>query len=352
VDDKRIRNVASLSAMGPGTWFFDYPNHKIYLADDPTGHNVETSVTSVAFVDGPSDVTIRNLIVEKYANLAEIGAINAGPVRGWTVEGNEVRLNHGAGVAFGGVNLKVQSNNVHHNGEVGITGSGSDSVVEGNESAFNNEAGFDTAWGGGGTKFSFTENLTVRNNFVHNNIGPGLWTDTNNVNTVYEYNHTRGNKGGGIVHEISYRAVIRYNVVEDEPTSGPVGIWFGGGITVQNSADVAVYGNTVTNCGNGITALQANRGSNPQTGQPYLTKNFNVHDNTITQSAGEAAGIVSDPHAFGNQIFTAWNNQYAHNTYRLLDLSGQYFDWLNQARRKEDWQSFGNDVDGVFQVIP
>ena len=34
--------------------------------------------------------------------------------------------------------------------------------------------------------------------------------------TLYEGNHTSGNKAAGIVHEISFDAIIRYNTVEND----------------------------------------------------------------------------------------------------------------------------------------
>ena len=68
-------------------------------------------------------------------------------------------------------------------------------------------------WEAGGTKFARTRDLVVRRNFVHHNRGPGLWTDIDNVRTLYEANRVEDNGEAGILHEISYAAVIRNNVV-------------------------------------------------------------------------------------------------------------------------------------------
>jgi hypothetical protein len=263
------------------------------------------------------------------------------------IENSEMRLNHGAGIRLGN-QMSVVGNHIHHNGQIGVVGVGDSVLMEGNEIAFNNFAGFNPGWEAGGTKFVLTNNLVVRRNFVHDNEGPGLWTDTGNRNSLYEYNRTKANKGSGIEHEISFAATIRYNTIENE-AAGVFGreIWGGAGIFIAASADVEVYGNTVLNSFNGIAADQQDRGSDSG-GVPYLVKNLNVHDNTIVQTTGAAAGIVADP-KFKN-VFTVWNNHYTGNTYRLGSLSGKYFQWMGAVRTKDEWQAFGNDVNGVFAL--
>ena len=67
----------------------------------------------------------------------------------------------------------------------------------GTKSPDNNYAGYKYDWEAGGSKFAFTQNLVVRNNYAHDNDGPGLWTDLENENTLYEHNHTASNRGGG-----------------------------------------------------------------------------------------------------------------------------------------------------------
>ena len=45
LDGKDLWQVASLAALGPGMFYFDYVNHYIYLVDNPTGHTVESVMT-------------------------------------------------------------------------------------------------------------------------------------------------------------------------------------------------------------------------------------------------------------------------------------------------------------------
>ena len=353
-DDHPLRHEPSADAATAGKWHMDYDGDALYLADDPTGHKVEISLTRNAFQSAASNVTIHGLVVEKYANPAQRGAIHVAagpnsPGENWKIEDCEVRWNHGVGIRFGNAS-KVLHNNVHDNGQLGIAGSGKDALVEGNEIAHNNYAGYKPNWEAGGSKFTFTEGLVVRNNFVHDNNGPGLWTDIDNVNTIFEDNRTARNKSAGIATEISFGAIIRNNTVDDDgvntnhPNDRP---WYGAGILVIASSKVEVYGNHVTNCMNGIVAVQGNRGASKRLGTPYEVRDLYVHDNVITQKDGFAAALTAD-RTFGDAPFRDWNNRFVHNTYHLANPGGKYFEWGGNRRNPGEWRGSGQDREGSW----
>lgn len=348
IDGVPLQHVGDLASVGAGKYYFDYTQRAIYFADDPTGHTVEASVAPAAFYGSSINVTIQGFIIEKYANPAQSGAIHgmalgAGPrSTGWIIKQNEVRQNHGGGIWIG-EQMQILNNFVHDNGQMGVIGGGSSVLVQDNEIAYNNRSGYDPSWEAGGTKFVGTTNLVVRRNYVHHNIGPGLWTDSNNSGTLYENNHTVSNQIAGIMHEISFSAIIRNNLVENDaftPTGS--GIWYGSGILVSASSGVEVYGNTVTNCMAGIGGMQGDRGSQ------YLLQNLYVHDNTITQSSGTAAGIVKSP-VFDDSIFATWSNRFQNNTYVLSNSTGNYYTWKNADVNKSTWIGYGNDVGGSWK---
>ena len=83
-DDAPLSRVTSLSALGPGKWYFDYSSNAIYLANDPTGHKVEASVTAYAFHESGSNVAIQGLVIEKYAPPVQHAAVVGGS--NWTFE--------------------------------------------------------------------------------------------------------------------------------------------------------------------------------------------------------------------------------------------------------------------------
>jgi hypothetical protein len=335
-DNTLFHRVPSLIGLASKQWYLDYSTDTVYLVDNPLGHVVEITSTFDAFSGAASHVTIRGLVIEKYANPALHGAIHTDapsgqPGRDWVIEHNEVRDNHAAGIRAD-QGTQILHNNIHHNGEAGILAAGDGVLVQGNWIAYNNTVGYNFAAAGG--KFNGTTNLVVRNNYVHHNNGPGLKTDHDSYNTLYEYNFTSHNQTAGIAHEISFDAVIRYNtIVEDGYDPSHSGVYWGAGIFNQNSSNVEVYGNTVTNSMHGITATQTSRFN--KNGVPYLVRNFNVHDNVITQQKGIVAGIA------GVDSVYSQNNYYRNNSYTLPSITGSYFLWMNKAIDQTTWNAYG-----------
>ena len=345
-DDVMLRHAADRSDLQPGSWYFDYPRRRIYIADDPAGHRVETSVTGVAFRGYAERVTLRGFVVEKFATPTNEAAVN-GVGRGWTIEGLEVRLNHFAGIRTVDA-AQARGNNVHHNGALGFIGAGDNVIVEENEIAHNNTAGYDPYWGAGGAKWVLTTRLLVRGNYSHDNHGPGLWTDIDNIDVVFESNRVEDNDLSGIFHEIGYRAVIRYNVVSRNGRVKPYPGWVdGAGILVNSSSDVEVHNNTVTDNWQGITALEGDRGSGKR--GPWVLARLYVHDNVINQSGppqpgSGRTGILQVQNK--TTAFTTAGNRFDQNTYYVGGI-GRPFVWMNRDVTEDEWRRFGQDVNGT-----
>ena len=355
IDDRPLRHVSELDDVDDGTWFFDYEADTIWFEDDPRGRRIETSVARAAFAGDADDVTIENLVIEKFGSRAQHGAIHAygdgGAGERWTIRHNEVRLNHGIGI-HAGHGARILRNRVHRNGQLGMgSNGGRGTLIEGNEIAHNNTAGFDHSWEAGGTKFVDTRDLVVRGNHVHHNEGPGLWTDIDNIGTLYEGNLVTDNLHTGIFHEISYEATIRSNTVLDNGYGrGYEGDCYVhcAGILVYASPDVTVHDNTVLGNWNGITGRYGGRGEGAH--GPYLLTNLHVHDNTIElpfhedgvgpgghRGVAALAGVVQDD---GLDAFTAAAaNRFERNAYLLeRDL---HFAWLGAVRTWDEWRACG-----------
>ncbi len=288
-----------------------------------------------AFKSTAGDVLIENLIIEGYATPAQWGAV-AGGGTGWTVRDNEIHHNWGAGIDFGS-GYQVIGNYVHHNRQIGIKGHGTGVLVEGNEIAFNNYRNdYSMGWEAGGTKFLKTVNLVVRGNYVHDNHGAGLWTDYNNIGTLYENNIVEDNYGPGIFHEISYDAIIRNNRIE-----GNAFLHSQGGIKIVSSSNVEIYGNTLKNNNGGVFAGQSNRGSGSR--GTFEIKNLWVHDNKISFNQGLHGLRVNDG---GNVYYTGKNNRFDRNTYTIGETKPFY--WMNANRTPQEWTNYGQDKNGTF----
>jgi hypothetical protein len=349
-----------LAEVGPGEWFFDYAADRIYVGDNPAGHVIETSVTPYLFnQSGADQVTIQDLIVEKYASPTASGALNLGyspyGAENWIVTGSEVRWNHGAGIGMDS-NTIARNNYVHHNCGFGFVGAGIGVVVENNQIAYNNimagstkTCGYESFWGAGGSKWVWTTNLIVRGNFSHHNDGPGLWTDINNIYTLYENNTIEDNVRGGIFHEISYDATIRNNTIRRNGTGKDFPWWTtGAGIEIVSSRNVEVYGNTLVDNWQGITGLNDHRGSGNH--GAYVITNMNVHDNIVTslinEGGGGRTGVVD---TVGTDVFQpAANNRFQRNSY-TLGTNATYFTWMGQNLTESEWRAYGLDTTGSFQ---
>jgi len=354
-DDEPLWQETSLSELdAPGEWFFDYVADRIYVLDDPTAVRVELSVTRHAFHGSAEGVTIQDLVIEKYAPPAQHAAVHAwsgtsGPQgRDWIVRNNEIRWNHALGVRTSH-GMIVSGNQIIENGQLGIGGSGNDVLVENNTISRNHWAGFNPFWEAGGTKWVLTDGLVVRGNTVRDNDGPGLWTDIDNVNVLYEGNWVTGNAQSGIFHEISRDAVIRYNVSKWNGAGFDPWLW-GAQILVSTSRNVEIHDNTVVvgaGGGNGITLVQQNRGDGLS--GPHVTTGNRVHHNHVTFEADRGltgAAADHDPQT----MFNGGNHFYA-NRYVVPDLGGRRWAWWG-LQDWTGWRNAGHGQDASVEMPP
>lgn len=320
INDKFLWRVKSKYLVYPGAWYFDEPGKRIFMKNSPLEAKIEISVTPFAFKGNVSGVTIRNLVIEKYASRErQEGTVEGGV--DWIVENNEIRFNHANGLVAKDGSI-IRNNYIHHNGQMGIRAGGDDLVFENNILAFNNVRGYRNNWETGGVKFAHTENLVVRNNCVHDNYGPGLWADIDNVNALFEGNYVLRNQRMGIYHEIGFKAEIRDNIVlQTAYNYSPSWMW-DANICLSSSSDTAVHGNVVevaATGGNGISIVDNVR-------EGYVAHNNTVYENEIIylgNSGRSGAAATSDDPLF-------WTtNVFDRNTYHAPDLDQPRWNWLN-----------------------
>jgi hypothetical protein len=347
VNGRLYQRVGSLDELGPGRWYS--ADRRAYLADDPTGQSVELGVAPLAFGGNAEDVVLKDLIIEKYASDAQQGAIYADNTRGWQITDVTARWNHGAGLTFG-PQTRIDGGSFSHNGQLGIAGIGEGSTIDGVEIAFNNYAGYDSRWEAGGTKFWRNEKLVVRNSCVHNNNGPGLWSDIDNFDVLYDGNRVFLNADDGIKFEISYTATIRNNTVAWNGTSGFDDWLWGSQILIQNSRNVKVYDNLVevaSDFGNGIGVIHQDRGVGAR--GPREAINNSIHDNTIVHLGSRGQnGVVTDTN--DGQFWKRQANQFDHDTYVVADPTGQYWTSKDQDASWDHLKDLGLEPHGVLIV--
>jgi len=210
-------------------------------------------------------VTIEYLTIEKFQPRGDAAAINQGSNTDWTIRYNTITLNvPGAGVIAGANNILkqncmtlngqygFQSSNVSPWGHDALTDGPYNVTIEGNEISYNDTCDFEglldnpqIGWSKhnpvplryrnphcgkvvgdgnqGGFKLWQTNGVTIKDNYIHNNWGPGIWADTNNANTTYTGNTIMNNDGEAIIEEISYNFSITHNYLANNGWAGGLG---------------------------------------------------------------------------------------------------------------------------------
>jgi hypothetical protein len=219
-----------------------------------------------------------------------------------------------------------------------VHGGGNGSILEGNEIDYNNpDRRFDPGWEAGGSKFaSGVSNLLIKNNYVHHNEGPGLWTDIRGNNITYEGNIVEYNVDiAGLFHEISYSATIRCNISRNNCSQYRDWL-FNGQIQVSTSNDVEIYYNTVlvpAGGGNGICIVNQNRGGG------WFARDCYVHHNDITYlDDGGITGVACD--FMGQEYFDQANVRFDYNNYHAE--RGDVIHWETHGGWR-DWADFRRD---------
>ena len=332
-----------------GQWYFDYANDVVYMADNPAGQTVELSVAQFAFQGYVDNITVQNLIVEKYAPPLLLGAI-APYGSNWVIQSNEVRLNHSGGIKPAyqtDNNEQILSNNVHDNGQEGIgLGGGIGSLLEYNIISHNGYAHVMDTMEDGGGKISGTVNARVINNTYSNNDGVGLWGDCGATGTLFSGNTVTGSRLDGIRYEISHSATISNNTLINNAQFQGTGTCTGNArdIAIAQSDHTTVSNNTITsNCAD-IILTSGSRNVAVYDAVVHNTLTYpgtTVIRNPVGAYDGNTPTTLYDP---------ASHNYFDYNTYHFSSptlLTLDNWVWNGSSLKWLEWQAAGEDVHGT-----
>jgi parallel beta-helix repeat protein len=336
IDGKQLTQVARLSAVRPGRFYFDYASDRIYVRGDPRGRQVEASVASAAFraTDHYArDVVIENLRLRRFANPSRTGVIYNSNSPGWVVAYTEISANHGVGIILAD-GARIHHNEIHHNGQLALGGYRSeDVVVEANEMFANGRGGF-TGWEAGAVKYVSTSDVLLRGNYVHHNRYHGLWMDTDTVRTRYIANTVVANKGSGIFHEVSFGAIIRGNYVARNRSDG---------IFISSSSGADIFENRVVgNVPWGIHLFIDGASG-------YDLANNDIHDNVVRLRSATYVGLSTMNVSHASPYSTSKGNRFGNNSYHVPLLREPYWIWDGGNISWREWRAAGQDVAGTIQ---
>ena len=176
-----------------------------------------------AFDDTATHVRIEYLTIQNFGTWggnSQQGTVNHDSGTYWTISHSSIIGNAGAGIMLGSHDELswdcLKSNQQYGFSAFSLDGEVTDLVIDHNEIAGNDTYDYEAKQPGcgcsGGGKFWNVINAKVTDNWVHDNNSVGLWADTNNAGFDFEGNYIENSQGVGIVYEISYNAVIEYNV--------------------------------------------------------------------------------------------------------------------------------------------
>jgi len=345
VDDVPLRRAETADAVGPDAFHVHYESGRLVIGLDPAGRRVELSLVASAFDGRAADVVIRGLVIEKFANHAQRGAIHGDDGEDWRIEDNTIRLNHGTGLRVG-PGMRARGNRIHDNGQLGLGGKGDGVRVERNVIARNNRAGFDPTWEGGGIKLVLSAGVVVRHNCVFDNDGSGIWTDIGIHDAHVAGNRVFGNRRPGIHHEVSGSARILDNLVVGNGHGDDRWLW-GAQILIQNARDTLVAGNTVVvgpDRGNGIGMVHQRRDDPP--GAPNPTTGNLIRDNLVVHAGARGeTGAVADAEL---AVLYEGGNRFDRNHYVVASAAERRWTWRGAARDWSGLRAAGHEADGTL----
>ena len=235
------------------------------------------------------------------------------PAIGWVMKYLTVQYNAGAGV-FVGTHDILSYSCLRDNGEYGFQGLGYDTgefsathlTIDHNEVTGNNTWNWESRNGGcgcsGADKFWNVADVSLTDNYIHNNHGPGIWADTDNANFNVAGNYVSDNDAEAVIYETSYNLRLVHNTfVRNALVDGPGLGGFpdpavyisesGGDSRAPDSygASIDISGNTFTNNWAGVVLWEnANRycssGANTSTGYCTLVDPSVANDQQLRQT--------------------------------------------------------------------
>jgi len=179
------------------------------------------------------------------------------------------------GLSAIGTGIRISDSRFVDNGYLGVHADRTNSfVLERSAVLRNNREDFDPFHSGAGVKLTRSNGVTIRENDVSWNRGPGVWTDLDTRRVTIVRNLIEGNRRAGIEVELSSEVNVLSNVSID---NGEAGIW------ILESQNVQVLHNASFGNVNGIEVEEGPRRE---------VRNVRIMNNTLGDPASGTRALL------------------------------------------------------------
>ena len=303
VNGSPIKQVDAASKVVAGTFYYDVAAKKLYLGTSPVNATVEVTAYNSAlqlnYVDAsnnPNGSSIRGLGFMHYGSAQDpskgLPAAVVGNAGNLTFEDNTFAWNATRGLVGYNGKQTMLNNTFLYNGMNGVDLYKADnSLVKGNRIAYSNQEHFSVLDGVAsqvaGTKITNTKTLSISDNIIEDNGGAGIWCDLSCYDTQIVRNITRRNTRQGIFYEVSAKAIIASNIVDQN---------YGVGIQVGGSNAIKVFNNTMNKNNRNLFVYEDERintvAAETALGISWNTNTVEVKNNILSNTSPESAAFV------------------------------------------------------------
>lgn len=350
-----------------GTYYVDYNSRNAYLRPwgNVTLNNYERTELPYALIsignrrfafssnlhNVRNGIKIRNFRLAGFNILYGISHRENGAVSlfgdNLEIENLKVVAANGPGITFSGENITVRNNIVDFAGGMGYASNSAKNVLfENNTGTRNNQKQYSYCLldSSGGLKFTNVKNVIIRNNFMGDNLGPGIHIDIDSKNVTIEKNKVYNNRAAGIAVEISENVVVKNNIAASSTYFDSLAT----GIVLSDTKNCEVYNNVVyNNSVGGIKIIDVPFRANAAIYKPI---NNSIKNNIFLDNGGYNIGFYTQ--IFIDNSPRSSNNSADYNLYDYTDRSSTlainfYQDW---GRTPQDgWRNrTKNDFNSIF----
>jgi hypothetical protein len=286
VDGRAQRQVGTLAAVRPGTFYVDEAGDRLHLGADPRGRDVRASDLAKALSIRAAGTRVSGIDVRRFApSVPHMGAVTA-ERPGVVLERMQISDNATTGLHVMGADTRLDRVHLVRNGMLGMSATYADRLrVVRSAARGNNTEGFNHSPVAGGVKIGRSRGVLVRGGAFTGNAGNGLWFDesVHGINVVDTL--VRDNRHHGISLELSARATVVDTIIARNA---------GNGIKVNNTSDVDLWNNTLVGNGRPLNVVQDDRdpadpgtpGTDPRRPRPdptvpWIIGPVRVHNNIL-----------------------------------------------------------------------